>query len=200
MRERLPAVTALVLLASLVAGTWWAAHYTSSAIDLDPPPRHTHDPDSWAENFVMLRTDEHGIAINRLEGVHMVHYPDDDSYHFTQATAITQHKDNPMTTATSDTAVMDQAGERIQMIGNAYVIRHPDTKGDIFSIRSPHLTVYPDQDLMQTDAPATVINGAHTLQGKGMYYDNTSRQLQVLENSKVTLTPSNTSRATAPSQ
>lgn len=200
MRERLPSITALVLLATLVAGTWWAAHYTSSAVNLDPPRRQTHDPDSWAQGFVMLRTDENGMAISRLEGTEMLHYPDDDSYHVTQAKATTQQSENPMTTATSDTAIMDQGGDRIQMIGNAYVLRQPDAKGDLFSIRSPHLTLYPDQDLMQTDAPAIVVNGSHTLKGKGMYYDNTTRQLQVLEDTHVTLTPSNSSRVTPPPQ
>lgn len=189
MRERLPALTALLLLAALVAGTWWAAHYTHSTVELDPPRRYTHEPDSWANGFVMLRTDEQGIAVNRLEGRFMQHYPDDDSYHVDAATALVKQKQNPLTTATADLAIMDDAGQRIQMIGNAYVHRQPDTKGDRFSIRSDQLTIYVDEDKIKTDRPAVIINGPNTLQGIGVEYDNTSRQLQVHRNAQVTLTP-----------
>lgn len=200
MRERLPSLTALTLLAALVAGTWWAAHYTHSTVELDPPRRHTHEPDSWAKGFVMLRTDEHGIAINRLEGDYMQHYPDDDSYHLDKARVTINQQDNPISSATSDIAIMDQGGARVQMIGNAYVHRQPDEKGDIFTISSKQLTLYPDQDKVETDDPAVIVNGSQTLQGKGMYYDNNSRQLQVHQNAHVTIPPSNTPSADAPTQ
>ena len=192
MRERLPFFSAITLLASLVAGTWWAAHYTNSTIELDPPSRQTHEPDSWANDFVMLRTNEQGMAINRLEGDKMLHYPDDDSYHLNQVVVTVKQNTNPITTATSNTAIMDNQGSRIQLIGNAYVQRQPDEKGDAFSIQSQTLTLFPDEDKVQTDDPATVINGSNTLKGKGMYYDNTTRQLQVLHDSHVTMTPANT--------
>lgn len=198
MRERLPSITALLLLALLVAGTWWAANYTHSTVELDPPPRQTHEPDSWAKHFIMLRTDETGLAINRLEGNVMQHYPDDDSYHIDEATVTVLQDSNPMTTATSDVAIMDEDGARIQLIGNAYILREPDPKGDTFSIRSERLTLYPHLDQIQTDDPATVINGAHTLHGTGMYYDNNTRQLQVHQNTNVIMTPSTSTRTDAP--
>lgn len=195
MRERLPFFSAIALLTLLVASTWWAAHYTHSTIDLDPPRRHTHEPDSWAKDFIMLRTDESGMAINRLEGQYMQHYPDDDSYHLDQVVVTVKQNNNPITTAKSDQAIMDEGGDRIQLIGNAYVLRQPDTKGDIFSVSSDTLTLFPKQDTIQTDDPAVVVNGTNTLQGKGMYYDNNSRQLRVLNNSQATIKPSNSSPA-----
>lgn len=191
MRERLPFFTAIVLLTILVISTWWAAHYTNSTIDLDPPRRHTHEPDSWAKDFVMLRTDEKGMVINRLDGKFMQHYPDDDSYHLEQVIVTVQQEENPITTARSDTAIMDQDGERVQLIGNATVLRQADAKGDQFSVTSDTLTLHPNQDTVQTNDPAVVVNGPNTLKGKGMYYDNTTRQLRVLNNSQATLKPSN---------
>lgn len=198
MRERLPAITALFFLAALVAGTWWAAYYTHSTVELDPPRRETHEPDSWATDFVMLRTDENGIAINRLEGDKMLHYPDDDSYHLDQARITVNQDQNPLTTATSDVAIMDQGGARVQMIGDAYIHRQPDQDGAIFTIRSEQLTIYPDQDQIQTDDPAVVVNGSHTLKGIGMRYDNNTQQLQVLQDAHVTMTPTNSSSAVTP--
>src|SRR3546814_3752627 len=63
----------------------------------------------------MVRTDTTGVAINRLEGDYMQHYPDDDSYEITKARAIGQQPGSPITIGTSNTAIMDQGGERIVM-------------------------------------------------------------------------------------
>lgn len=198
MRERLPSLTALVLLSILVGGTWWAAYYTQNTVELDPPRRQTHEPDSWAKNFIMLRTDEKGFAINRLEGDYMEHFPDDDSYHLDDAQITLRQESNPVTTGSSEVAIMDQGGSRIQMIGNAYIHRQPDEKGDIFTIRSETLTLFPHEDKIRTEDPAVVVNGSHTLQGKGMYYDNTTRQLQVHQNTHTIISPSNSTDSNAP--
>lgn len=189
MRERLPTLITFLLLIALVIGTWWAAYYTNTTVALDPPRKNTHEPDSWAKDFVMLQSNEQGVATNRLEGSFMLHYPDDDSYHLDQIIARGYKENNPITTGTSDTAIMDQGGERIQMIGNALIHRQPDEKGELFSISSHRLTLFPHQDKVHTTDPATVIDGPNTLKGKGMYYDNNTRQLQVLEQSHVIMSP-----------
>ena len=71
MKERAPALIAIVLLISLVIGTWWAADYAQRAIAIDPPRRITHEPDSWASDFVVVRSDAEGVAmaLNGLQAV-----------------------------------------------------------------------------------------------------------------------------------
>jgi lipopolysaccharide export system protein LptC len=179
MKERAPALIAICLLIALVFGTFWAADYAQRAIPIDPPRRITHEPDSWAEDFVMIRTDPAGIAINRLEGTYMKHFPDNDSYEITKAKAIGQQPNSPITIGTSDTAVMDQNGERIVMTGNAHVHRMPGEGRAAMDVTSEVLTIRPDDNLLFTDQPALVVNGNSTMNGKGMRYDNNTRQLQV---------------------
>ncbi len=179
MKERAPALIAVCLLIALVFGTFWAADYAQRAIPIDPPRRITHEPDSWAEDFVMIRTDPAGIAINRLEGTYMKHFPDNDSYEITKAKAIGQQPNSPITIGTSDTAVMDQNGERIVMTGNAHVHRMPGEGRAAMDVTSEVLTIRPDDNLLFTDQPALVVNGNSTMNGKGMRYDNNTRQLQV---------------------
>jgi lipopolysaccharide export system protein LptC len=199
MKERAPALIAIVLLISLVIGTWWAADYAQRAIAIDPPRRITHEPDSWASNFVMVRSDAEGVAINRLEGVYMRHYPDDDSYEVTEAKAIGQQPASPITIGTSDTAIMDQSGARIIMQGNAHVHRLPDADDAALDVRSERLTILPDEDVVFTDMPAVVINGKSTMNGKGMRYDNKTRQLQVFSATDVKISGQET-RQTRPTQ
>src|SRR3546814_16206573 len=100
MRERAPALVALLLLVPLVIGTWWAAEFAQRAIPIDPPRRVTHEPDSRARNFGMVRTDSLGVANNRLDGEAMKHSPDDNSSEITQPKATAHRPTAPINIGT----------------------------------------------------------------------------------------------------
>jgi len=179
LRERLPGLMAAALLLALVVATWWAADYAQRAVPLDPPRRLTHEPDAWARQFVMLRSDAQGVAINRLEGQAMQHYPDDDSTEITQARAVGRQLDAPILIGTSDMAILDQDGERLTLRGNAHVHRNADAQTPSLQIDSDVLTLWIAQDVVSTDAPAIVMRGASVLRGTGMRYDNKTKVLEV---------------------
>ena len=192
MRDRLPSVVAIILLTGLVIGTWWAADYAQRAVPIDPPRRVTHEPDHWASSFVLIRSDENGMAINRLEGDYLEHFPDTDSYEIQQARAIGQQPDSPLTTASSDLAVMDQDGARVVLTGNAHVHRHEDAENRPLDVKSHVLTLLPDEDVVFTDQPALVVHGNSTMNGTGMRYDNKTRQLQVYSSTDVKISGQDT--------
>ncbi|NLC35719.1 MAG: LPS export ABC transporter periplasmic protein LptC [Alcaligenaceae bacterium] len=179
MKDRLPSVVAVMLLISLVIGTWWAADYAQRAVPIDPPRRVTHEPDHWAAQFVLIRGDEQGMAINRLEGDYLEHFPDTDSYEIQQAHAIGQRPGSPLTIASSDTAVMDEDGSRVTMTGNAHVHRKENAENRPLDVKSDVLILLPDEDVVYTDHPALVVHGNSTMNGTGMRYDNKTLQLQV---------------------
>ncbi|CAM4378953.1 LPS export ABC transporter periplasmic protein LptC [Bordetella muralis] len=192
MKERLPALIALLLLIALVACTWWAADYAQRAIPVDPPRRLTHEMDSWARDFVMLRTDPQGKPINRMEGKYVEHFPDDDSYHVTAPRAIGQQEANPITVGTANTAVMEQGGKRIVMNGKAHLHRQQDAQNDALDVRSEQLIILPDEDVIYTDLPAVVLKGNSRMSGTGMHYNNKTRQLQVSASTDVEISGSET--------
>jgi len=200
MREKFPSLVALGLLFVLVAATWWAADYADRALAVDPPARKTHEMDSWARNFVMLRTDPTGTPINRLEGDLARHYPDDDSYDIDKPRAVGLQPGNPVTVGTSDTAVMDQKGARIVMSGNAHIHRPGDAERQELDVRSQQLTILPDSDEVFTDLPAQVTQGRSRMNGTGMRYNNKTRQLQVFSSSDVEIAGEDTKRQTTPAK
>lgn len=179
MKDRLPGLVAAFLLGLLVLGTWWASDYALNSIQVDPPRRLTHERDSWASHFVMIRTNPQGYAINRLEGDAMQHYPDTDSYDITRPRAVGHQQDAPTTVGTADTGTLDQHGDRIVLNGHAMVKRLPDANHQLLEVHSDQLIIEPNLDLVHTDHPALVINGRSTLRGQGMRYDNRTRQLTV---------------------
>jgi len=187
MKDRLPALVALILLLTLAALTWWAADYAQRAIPTDPPARLTHEPDAWGERIVMLRTDLQGLPINRLEGDYMEHFPDDDSYEVTQPRATGLRADNPVTIGTARHAVIDQDGLRVTLNGQARLHRLADGTRAALEISSEQLIILTDQDVVQTTLPARVTQGASSMEGVGMRYDNRARQLDILADADVKL-------------
>lgn len=187
INERGPAIIAGLLLLALVGGTWWAADYAQRAIPIDPPARLTHEPDSWARQFVMIQTNPAGMPVNRLEGKFMRHYPDDDSYEVDQARAINQRADAPITIGSSELATMNSDSTIIHLVGDAHVHRLADAERNALDVTSNQLTLLTDEDVVETSLPARVVHGSHTMQGIGMRYDNRSGQLQVFSASDVKL-------------
>lgn len=194
MKDRAPSIVAVILLVVLVLGTWWAANYARNSIPIDPPPRVTHDANTWAKNFVMVRTDEKGVAINRLEGTYLQHYPDDGSYKMTDVTATGQQPNTPLTVGTANTATMNKSGTQIVMKGDAHIHRPADDKHSVLDVTSQKLTLLPDKDIVYTDLPALVVNGDSTMHGTGMRYNNKTSVLQVYSSSDVKISGKDTSK------
>jgi len=185
VKDRLPSLVAVLLLGLLVLGTWWASDYTLRSIQVDPPRRVTHERDSWSDRFTMVRTDPAGRAINRLEGSAMEHFPDTDAYEITSPRAVGHQPGAPITEGTADHGTLDERGDRIVLNGNAHLKRLPDANHQLLDVRSSQLVIEPNRDLVHTDRPALVVNGHSTLRGKGMRYDNRTRQLTVTAASDV---------------
>lgn len=198
MKDRLGSVVSIVLLAALVGGTWWAADYAREAVVEDPPQRLTHEIDSYVNDFVMVRSDESGMPTTRMEGERMVHYPDDDSSDVTRLRSVNQRADRPITTATADEARMDQDGARIAMRGNVHLQRMAGGGRDALSVRSESMTLLPDEDVAFTNEPATILNGRSRIQGRGMRYNNVTRELTVAQRTQVQIAPGG-ARPAAPS-
>lgn len=198
MKERFPALIALFLLIVLVLGTWWAAGYTQRAVDIDPPRRYTHEMDAWARNFIMLRTGPDGQPINRLQAVYGEHFPDDDSYVLTDPRAVGLRPGTPVTVATGKQGIMYGGGKRILLEHDAHMHRQADNETPALDVRSEKLEMLPDEDIVFTDLPAVVVRGQSQMQGKGMKYNNRTRQLEVYAATNVEISGAESQPRTRP--
>ena len=196
MKERFAIIVSLVILTSLVMGTWWATDYSQRAVDIDPPVRFTHERDNWAKKVVLVRTNEQGQAIYRLEGDLMEHFPDDKSYDVIRPRAFALKADNPLTVATSRTATVYDEGDRIVMKGDAVLLRLGDATRQPLNFRSDEVTMLISKDLAYTDLPAVATVGRSRMSGTGMRYNNASQQLDVFKSADVEVAPKDTSSHT----
>ena len=198
MKERFALIVSFVILTSLVMGTWWAADYSQRAVDIDPPVRLTHERDNWAKQIVLVRTNEHGVVIHRLEGDLMEHFPDDKSYDVVRPRAFALQSDNPLTIATSRTATVYDEGDRIVMKGDAIVLRLGDTERQPLNFRTEVVTMLIKEDLAYTDLPAIATSGRSRMSGTGMRYNNATQQLDVFKSTDVEIAPKDKTENTEP--
>ncbi len=196
MKERFAIIVSLVILTSLVMGTWWATDYSQRAVDIDPPVRFTHERDNWAKKVVLVHTNEQGQAIHRLEGDLMEHFPDDKSYDVIRPRAFALKADNPLTVATSRTATVYDEGDRIVLKGDAVLLRLGDATRQPLNFRSDEVTMLISKDLAYTDLPAVATVGRSRMSGTGMRYNNASQQLDVFKSTDVEVAPKDTSSNT----
>ncbi len=190
MKERLPTVVSTFILLALVIGTWIAAEHTKRAIVIEPPAKQTHEPDSWGKNITMIRTNDQGMAISRLLGDYMEHFPDDDSYDVVSPKATNVPDDSPLTQATARTATILDDGNRIILKGDAVIRRLPDTENpDPMVVRSEQITILAKEDVAFTDLPAVAKDGRTRLSGTGMHYDNQTGELRVQRATDVEISP-----------
>ena len=189
MKERFAIIVSLVILTSLVMGTWRAADYSQRAVEIDPPVRLTHERDHWATQIVLVRTDENGLVIHRLEGDLMEHFPDDQSYDVARPRAFGLKADNPLTIATARSATVFEEGDRIVMKGDAVVLRLGDAKRQPLNFRTDEVTMLIKKDLAYTDLPAIATSGRSRMSGTGMRYNNATQQLDVFKSTDVEIAP-----------
>lgn len=189
MKERASIVVSIFILTLLVMGTWWAADYSQRAVQIDPPSRLTHERDTWAKKVTLVRTNDKGIVIHRIEGDLMEHFPDDKSYELQSPRAYTLKEENPLTVATSKVAFIYDEGDRIVLRGDAVLLRLGDTERQPLNFRSEEITMLIDKDLAYTDLPAVATSGRSKMTGVGMRFNNATQQLDVLKSTDVDIAP-----------
>lgn len=189
MKDRLPALIALFMLLALVGITWWAADYAERIFSVEPELEDSHDPDAWSGAFTMLQSDENGVPVTRLDGAKLRHYPHNGSYEIDQPELISQRPDSPRVIASSDIAYAYNNITLVHMVGNAHAHRFETPDNSALDITSEKLIVHPEEDMLETDQPAVVIQGDSRLVGDGMKYNNNTRKLDVYANSGVRIAP-----------
>lgn len=199
MKDRLPALIAILMLLGLVGITWWAADYADRAFPVDPELEVNQEPDAWSGAFIMLQSDEKGVPVTRLDGTRLRHYPHNGSYEIDEPKLISQRLDSPRVIASSDIAYAYNDITLIHMIGNSHAHRFATEDSNALDITSEKLIVYPEEDIMETDQPAVVIQGDSRLIGDGMKYNNTTRKLDVYANSGVRIAPKDMPSSSNPS-
>ena len=163
----------LVILAMLAGFTIWLERASRDDAD-GPDPTLRHDPDFWADNFIVHRFNVDGSIQYTVNAIRMLHFPDDETTDINEP-RIAYFRDDRTATITARNAWLDKDGERLRLIGDVRVV-HTDAHGISTVVDTEELLVIPDDEQAHTEVPVTITQGRSVLRGDGgMDLDNRTR-------------------------
>ena len=101
----------------------------------------------------------------------------------------TLYADRPQVKASADTGISLDAGKTAVFSGRVEVTRAGDIDNAPLRFTTSHLTVYPDEQRMETDAFVRLESGTDVTSGRGMTFDNMERTVDILSDVRTIVLP-----------
>ncbi|WP_298292887.1 LPS export ABC transporter periplasmic protein LptC [Thiomonas sp.] len=168
---RLSAWTPIALLAVAAAFSWWVAQVVMRA---EQPPAvaaaRSSLPDYLLHGFSAARYDDHGVLRAVLQGAQMVHLPATDTFDISAPQLRVVNPQGVVVTASALRGLSNKDGSNVQLLGDAVVQRSAAGQAPIV-VRSGFLNVFPNQQIVQSNRPTVVTQGATRFAGDSLDFD-----------------------------
>lgn len=178
MTDHSPSLLPLAVVAALAALTFWL-----NQVSVEPLPQDDsafrHDPDLIVENFVATAFDRHGYPRYALAAVKMTHYMDDDTT-VLEAPRFEQHSPMvPIVRATAKRGFVSSQGDHVHLLDQVRLTREPTPGVPELVMTTEYLHITPEAELMRTDKPVEVHQGASWVTADSLYADGKARTLEL---------------------
>lgn len=185
-RARLAALMAAGAVFAL--GSFWLLY----VVDRDGAPQGgpgRGESDYFVDNFSVVRMTPAGSPAYLVSGARLTHHPQDDSSDIERPFVRKLNDGQAPTDVRAERARIDQGNSRVLLSGNVTVERAASAGARPLRLTTPELTVFPDLDRMQTDAPVEMVSGGARLSGIGMTGDNAARRIEIAHRLRLTYPP-----------
>ena len=173
----------------VAAGSFWLVQLVNQSGQEQQLDQFRNEPDYIIDRFSMVRMTKEGKPAYIISGDKLTHRPVDDSSEIDKPFINSLSGRQPPMTIHADTARVDQGNTRVKLNGNVDVVRPASDKAEAMRLQSSTLTVFPDEERMETDAPVQMKLGNSTSTGTGMKTNNATRQMQLGGRGTITLPP-----------
>jgi lipopolysaccharide export system protein LptC len=165
----------LALMLVLALLTFWL----DRAVRDEPsnPSARRHDPDFLIHDFSSISFNRLGRLETTITADKMLHYPDDDSTELIAPRVMQEKPAEPRFTVRADRGVLSREGDEIFLYDNVQLVREPDARHPGARMNTTFLHVVRDRSIVRTDREVTIVQGKSSLTGRGMEYNNESREL-----------------------
>lgn len=177
--DRIAALLSIVLLTGLAAVSYYLAELAQRTDRPVASRGPVHEPDYFVEGFALTRSDRNGAPAFRMSAERMEHFPDDDSSAFRKPVLVSLDPARPVVTLRSDRGEATSGGQQTRLFGNVLLTRTgQDGKADL-RVETEYVLLLAEEDIARTDRPVRITQGASSLTGVGMEFNNSARVLQV---------------------
>jgi lipopolysaccharide export system protein LptC len=170
----------LLLMLALAGLTFWLELVVREEESTRQSPRR-HDPDYIVDRLTHTRFNAQGVAESMLAAEKMLHFPDDDSTDLVAPRLVQTKANQPRVTVTADRATLSQDGEELFLYDNVLVVREAGAGRPETRVQTSFLQVARAQSVLRTDRDVVITEVDRVLSGRGMEYNNDSRQFHLRE-------------------
>ena len=194
MRERITAIIAILLLATLAGVTYWFSQVGRYGNLANPVSRE--GPDFIVNGVTLTQFDPLGRPTNRLFAEKMTHFALDDRAELQRPRYVSLRPDQPQLEARAQRAIVEGSGERVVMTGDVVITRAPGPDGDPpMRLSTEKLVALPDLEHYSTDLAVEMDRGGSVIRSVGMDYDNIKRVVKFHSKVRGTIEPTRTQGA-----
>ena len=147
------------------------------------------EPDYIVEKFSFVRMTPEGKPRYLFYGAKLTHIPLDDASDVVQPIMQNMAPGEAPMTMTAKRARIYHAQNKVDLLGQVDINRPPSAISQGMRIKTEALTVFPDEERMQSDQKVLVTLGAATSTGTGMRANNASRQRDFTGRGKIISPP-----------
>jgi len=167
----------LALMVSLALLTFWLERAVRD--EETPASLRRHDPDYLVSNFTTTTYNRQGAAESVLSAARMLHYPDDDSTELVAPRVLQAKPDEPRFTVRAERGALSREGDEIFLYDNVVLVREADAERPEARMTTEFLHILRERSLVRTDRAVKIVEGGRSLSGRGMEYNNESRELEL---------------------
>ena len=142
-----------------------------------PTALRRHDPDYFVVNFTTTTYNAEGAVETVMSAERMVHYPDDDTTELFAPRVVHAKPHEPRFTVRAERGQLSRDGDEIFLYGDVLLVRDASAERPEARMTTDFLHVLRDRSLVRTDRPVKIVEGGRSLSGRGMEYNNESREL-----------------------
>jgi len=179
--SKLHYLTALLFIIFLaIASTWVFESIKNSPILNDEVPRHV--PDYFLENFTATTTNIEGKLAYKVSGLHLEHYPDDNSLKLTQAIFSLYEDERISWTVRANEALIFQDSQKVYLSGNVAMDQFPNKKEKKrpIKLRTEQLFIDMKKKIATTKSKIKFTQGTNRIQGIGMNADMQKNKIEFM--------------------
>lgn len=145
--------------------------------DDSPPALRRHDPDYLVSNFTTTTYDRDGAVETVMSAARMVHYPDDDTTELFAPRVVHAKPHQPRFSVRAERGQLSRDGDEIFLYGDVLLVRDATAERPEGRMTTEFLHILRDRSLVRSDREVKFVEGGRALSGRGMEYNNESREL-----------------------
>lgn len=186
LRDRITAGLGVGVLIVLAASSYY--YSIRSEIEANRALVDREAPDYITTGISVTDFTNEGKANQRVFAKYAEHYTDGRMSSI-EPRFVTLSVDKPQVRASADAGQSMDGGETYFFTGNVVVTRAGDREHPPMRFTTTHLTVFPDTERIETDAPVRMVSGSDITTGIGMTLDNVERTVDIHSHVRTSVMP-----------